>query len=396
MKVTVTTLNDQLFTLDVGEEMELENFKALCEMESGIPAGQIVVMFEGKPLLDDKKDLKSYNIKENDVLLLQQMVLGQTSVKQPVGAPAAPSNLGFDFSTIQVPPMNSSQSTSNPLGNDPAHIYNTYLTNPEEVALLRANNPRLAEAFDQGLESFSKVLKEQVQARAVERQRQYRMLVADPFDEEAQKLIAEEIQRQQIDNNMEIAMEHHPESFGQVAMLYINCKVNGFPIKAFVDSGAQSTIMSKACAERCNIMRLVDRRWAGIAKGVGTQRIIGRIHLVQIQIEKDYLASSFTILENQPMDMLLGLDMLKRHQCNIDLKRNYLEIGTTGTKTPFLAESELPEFVKNQGISNAVDPSDEDAALAEAINRSVKETGNFSIFFLLQKMANKIVNVCYR
>lgn len=396
MKVTVTTLNDQLFTLDVGEEMELENFKALCEMESGIPAGQIVVMFEGKPLLDDKKDLKSYNIKENDVLLLQQMVLGQTSVKQPVGAPAAPSNLGFDFSTIQVPPMNSSQSTSNPLGNDPAHIYNTYLTNPEEVALLRANNPRLAEAFDQGLESFSKVLKEQVQARAVERQRQYRMLVADPFDEEAQKLIAEEIQRQQIDNNMEIAMEHHPESFGQVAMLYINCKVNGFPIKAFVDSGAQSTIMSKACAERCNIMRLVDRRWAGIAKGVGTQRIIGRIHLVQIQIEKDYLASSFTILENQPMDMLLGLDMLKRHQCNIDLKRNYLEIGTTGTKTPFLAESELPEFVKNQGISNAVDPSDEDAALAEAINRSVKETGNFSIFFLLQKMTNKIVNVCYR
>ena len=34
----------------------------------------------------------------------------------------------------------------------------------------------------------------------------------------------------------------------------------------------------------------------------------------QIQIEKDFLASSFSILEHQPMDMLLGLDMLKRHQ----------------------------------------------------------------------------------
>ena len=42
--------------------------------------------------------------------------------------------------------------------------------------------------------------------------------------------------------------------------------------------------------------------------------------MAQIQIEKDYLTSSFSILEEQPMDMLLGLDMLKRHQCCIDLK----------------------------------------------------------------------------
>jgi len=58
MKVTVTTMADAIYTLDVNEDLELENFKAFCEVESGIPASQILIVLEGRPLIDDKKTLK--------------------------------------------------------------------------------------------------------------------------------------------------------------------------------------------------------------------------------------------------------------------------------------------------------------------------------------------------
>lgn len=42
------------------------------------------------------------------------------------------------------------------------------------------------------------------------------------------------------------------------------------------------------------------------------------------------------------MDFLFGLDMLKRHQCCIDLKRSVLVLGSAGKEVPFLVEKDLP------------------------------------------------------
>lgn len=67
-------------------------------------------------------------------------------------------------------------------------------------------------------------------------------LERDPFSVEAQKKIEELIQQQNIMSNMEAALEHHPETFAQVTMLYVLVHVNAVSVKAFVDCGAQATI----------------------------------------------------------------------------------------------------------------------------------------------------------
>merc|ERR1712130_356155 len=135
------------------------------------------------------------------------------------------------------------------------------------------------------------------------------------------------------------AMHEYPESMGRVLMLYIDAKINNHAIQAFVDSGAQSTIMSKRCAEKCGIFDYVDTRFAGVAVGVGTGKILGKIHIVQLQIGDIRFPCSVTVMDNatlpaggpqsgdgkaakpKDMDFLLGLDMLKRHTCCIDLER---------------------------------------------------------------------------
>jgi len=141
-----------------------------------------------------------------------------------------------------------------------------------------------------------------------------------------------------------------------------------------------------------------DTRWAGIAKGVGTQKILGRVHMAQIQIEQEYLTSSFSILEAQPMDMLLGLDMLKKHQCTIDLRKNCLMIGTTGTETKFLSENELPPCARLStsqrnaaGLSGAGAGDEGEAA---ALKASAKEAGSLEDKQLAEALARSGFDWC--
>ena len=99
MQVTVTfALSDAVCPLDVAPDMELENFKALVQVENGSNTGMEMVFFHnGKILLGDKKALSELGVSENDVLLFGPAPQNMQNVSQPPqhGQPvsSAPSNI---------------------------------------------------------------------------------------------------------------------------------------------------------------------------------------------------------------------------------------------------------------------------------------------------------------
>lgn len=202
---------------------------------------------------------------------------------------------------------------------------------------------------------------------------EYTRLMSNPDDPANQAKIAELINQREIDEQLKYAMEYTPEAFTQVSMLYIKLEINGHPVKAFVDSGAQQTIMSTKLAERTGLTSLIDKRFSGIAQGVGTGKILGRIHTTQIKIHDVFLPCSFTVLDT-PMEMLLGLDMLRRHQACIDLKNNVLKISDV--ETPFLPESEIPKDSPLQAMTTPAADEVRNAALKRQAQNSASKTFN--------------------
>mmetsp|Transcript_23970 Transcript_23970/g.42453 ORF Transcript_23970/g.42453 Transcript_23970/m.42453 type:complete len:365 (-) Transcript_23970:39-1133(-) len=317
MKVCIAIDDRPLLFLEVDPEATVEGVKIYIECETGIPATEQILSFQGRDLMNAENILQA-GILENDVLVVQ---LADPRVRQQA-----------------------------------LQLLREYKSNPGAYYELTMSNPLLSKALQSGsIEMLEQIFKSSSLQRKRQQEQMRRLNSADEFDMEAQRQIELEIQKKNIEENYHHAIEFTPEVFGSIEMLYIDCTVNKIPLQAFVDSGAQMTIISQPCAERVGLMRLCDIRYHGIAVGVGQAKIIGRIHAANLEVGGQFFNCAFTVLERDDIDLIFGLDMLKRHACCIDLGRSKLVLSNGTIEVPFLSEKDIKRKMTRQ-LSNTSDP----------------------------------------
>eukprot|EP00768_Dysnectes_brevis_P000593 gnl/Dysnectes_brevis/11303_a23662_99.p2 GENE.gnl/Dysnectes_brevis/11303_a23662_99~~gnl/Dysnectes_brevis/11303_a23662_99.p2 ORF type:complete len:263 (+),score=100.19 gnl/Dysnectes_brevis/11303_a23662_99:21-809(+) len=150
-----------------------------------------------------------------------------------------------------------------------------------------------------------------------------------------------------LEENLRQAYEHYPELLIQeptaTSMLYLRLRINGSPLIGMVDTGAQMSVISHRLAKRVGLEPIIDRRMQGTVIGAGSAKIIGKIHLVQLQVDSVFLPCSLMVVESE-LDLLLGIDMLRRHRAVILVGENTIRLG--GSAIPFLSHAEAREETK--------------------------------------------------
>ena len=249
-------------------------------------------------------------------------------------------------------------------------IHDRFLTSPDDLNTLFNTNPELAEAIVSGntakVEGIVRKQVEEAEKKRKDEEMEYiRLMNSDPNDPQVQEKIAKIIKQKNIDENLRQAEEYMPETLFPVHMLFINLEINKKKVVALVDTGAQSTVMSQDLCQKCDLLNLCDNRYSGIAKGVGTSRIIGVVHAAQMNINNKVLMAKITVIENASIGFIFGLDNMRAHRCTIDLNQNGLVFPDIGVTAKFLSDGEIKKIKEEQ------DDEEEKMAIEEAKKASL-------------------------
>ncbi|CAD5234155.1 unnamed protein product [Bursaphelenchus xylophilus] len=392
MKVTVV-FNDLISLQDVSEDLELESLMALLKeewpslIELGKDKNFVLANTNLKIAVvpsELKKSLKTLGFSDDELVYLMAVpktVIPQAPTQQhvrqlPQASQSGQIDLKGLIAAIKVPKKGSSSqklgqssSSSGPASKSTADIkafskkmWEQLKADPHAIRGFKLTAPSIANAFETYPNDFENFHKEVV----IMLEKRDRLVAAlkDETSAEAQEYIARQIKIQNIEDQYQYALEHLPEAYIPVKLLHIHVKINGVEVLAMVDSGAQNSIINPRIAKKCNIYEYVDERFFSRANGIGgDSKIIGRIHSCKMQIGSSFITCPFDVLEEQKVEILLGLSFLRPNACIIDLRRNVLVLGDDN-EVPFLGEEQYKKEVTRLGHSNPYDHEESQEASA--------------------------------
>ena len=382
MKIMVNLENtDEYQELDINENLSILDLKANLSTIFNFSWNEMELILNGNTLANQ---LILGQIKFNDDVVILRRVPSNLALSRSFSSSsqrsgAQPSTLGQAFSQFMnnqrreggiVPNYsNNNYNNSNPLAallggfrsnakeqfiqKRVKELHERFLTSPDDLNNLFNTNPDLAEAIVSGnrqkVEGIVRKQVEEAEKKQKDEEMEYiRLMNSDPNDPQVQQKIAKIIQQKNIDENLRQAEEYMPETLFPVHMLFINLEINKKKVVALVDTGAQSTIMSQALCQKCDLFNLCDTRFSGIAKGVGTGKIIGTVHAAQMKIQNKVLMAKITVLENSSIGFIFGLDNMRAHRCTIDLNQNGLIFPDIGVTAKFLSDGEIKKIKDEQ------------------------------------------------
>lgn len=120
-------------------------------------------------------------------------------------------------------------------------------------------------------------------------------------------------------------------------MIYVPCEIGSITVEMMVDTGAQMSVISAPLAKRFGLMTKLDSRHQGMATGVGSARIMGKLRGVQVKLGLVEFALDFSVLGLDEPLLMLGLDQMRRFKCICDLEKDCLRFGgRDGVEVAFL------------------------------------------------------------
>ncbi|ORX52210.1 hypothetical protein BCR36DRAFT_445368 [Piromyces finnis] len=212
MKVSILIDDEDLQSVKVTQEEKIIDLKKKLSKIVNLSVDEIILIYNGNTIQEDNKTLNDLSISNDDIIQLIR------SPKNPQVIPQQNNN----YEALRL----------------------SLKSNKYKLNEIIRKFPQLESVIDnpKAFEDELKKIEREIQERKRKELEEIQYINENPFDIEAQRKIENAIKKENINRNYEYALEHHPEFFGDITMLYINCKMNNHPLKAFVDTGAQKTI----------------------------------------------------------------------------------------------------------------------------------------------------------